>query len=225
MLGLKVRTDAAWVREALRDVDALLADHAHCEMKAASNALSLAARHPHDLELVRALADVAREEIEHFQRVLAVLAERAVALGPPVVDAYAAELRRAAADLTGTAGVGAGVGSGAGAGSSVGQSASSSVLVDRLLVGALIEARSCERFKLLAEATEQGEHAALHALWSELLAAEARHYTTFVELAVRAAEGDRARVAARLDRLADAEGRIVTELSRDTDASRTSIHG
>lgn len=125
MLCLKVPTDAAWAEEAMRDVDAVLVDHAHCEMKAASNALSLVTRHPGDAELVTALADVAREEIEHFQRVLAVLVARGVTLGPPPVDAYAAELRRAAKELPHRPG-------------------ETALLVDRLLVGALIEARSCE---------------------------------------------------------------------------------
>ena len=96
MLCLKVPTDAAWAAAAMRDVDAVLVDHAHCEMKAASNALSLVARHPGDPELARALTDLAREEIEHFQRVLGMLASRGVALGPPPVDVYAAALRRAA---------------------------------------------------------------------------------------------------------------------------------
>ncbi len=205
MLGLKVPTDAAWAEAAMRDIDAVLVDHAHCEMKAASNALSLAARHPGDAETARTLTDLAREEIDHFQRVLAILVERGVALGPPPVDAYAAELRKAAGELPREPG-----GDGA--------------LVDRLLVGALIEARSCERFKLLADATEkapgrQGEHA----LWSELLAAEARHYRTFVDLASRAAGGDRARVEARLEALAVAEAKIVTNLAHAP--ARASIHG
>src|SRR5215469_759790 len=182
MLCLEVPTDAAWALAAMGDVDAVLADHAHCEMKAASNALSLAARHPGDVELVRALTDLAREEIEHFQRVLRLLEERGVALGAPPVDAYAADLRRAANALPRDPGPAAS-------------------LVDRLLVGALIEARSCERFKLLAEATaaslagaaQAPGMEAMHALWSELLAAEARHYRTFVDLATRAARGDKAR--------------------------------
>jgi tRNA-(ms[2]io[6]A)-hydroxylase len=208
MLCLKVPTDARWVDEALRDVDAVLADHAHCEMKAASNALSLAARHPGDAAMARALTDLAREEIDHFQRVLALLVERGVKLGPPPVDAYAAELRRAANDLPRDAGTAA-------------------PLVDRLLVGALIEARSCERFKLLAEATgTQPAHQAMHALWNELLAAEARHYRTFVDLAERAAGGDRAAVLARLDRIANAEGEIVAALARGGAAApRSTIHG
>ena len=81
------------------DVDAVLVDHAHCELKAASNALSLVARHPGDVELAQTLSDLAREEIEHFQRVMALLGSRRVPLGPPPVDAYAAALRRAAGGL------------------------------------------------------------------------------------------------------------------------------
>jgi tRNA-(ms[2]io[6]A)-hydroxylase len=208
MLGLKAPTDPGWVSEALRDLDAVLADHAYCEMKAASNALSLVARHSNDLQLAITLAELAREEIEHFQRVLAVLAERRVSLRPPAVDSYAAALRRAAADLPRAPG-------------------EAGALVDRLLVGALIEARSCERFKLIADATAGGGHGALHTLWNDLLAAEARHYTTFVDLAVRASGGDRQRVAARLDRLAEAEARIVSGLavSAGEGAARTTIHG
>src|SRR5579864_4249590 len=122
MFCLKRSTDDAWAVMALRDVDALLADHAHCEMKAASNALSLAARHPGDIELALALTDLAREEIDHFQRVLSMLASRGVVLGPPPVDLYAAKLRCAARELP--------------------REATMAPIVDRLLVGALIEARS-----------------------------------------------------------------------------------
>ena len=207
MLCLKVPTDGAWATAALRDADAVLLDHAHCELKAASNALSLVARHPGDLEMARALSDLAREEIEHFQRVVAVLAARGVPLGSPPVDAYAAALRRAASALPRVAGV--------------------SVLVDRLLVGALIEARSCERFQLLAEAAGEGEgdgDGELHDLWRELLASEARHYRTFVDLAVRAAGGDRALVVARLERMAEAEGALVIALAQG-EGSRATVHG
>jgi tRNA-(ms[2]io[6]A)-hydroxylase len=208
MLCLQQPTDDAWAAEAVLDVDAVLVDHAHCEMKAASNALSLAARHPGDMDLVRALTDLAREEIDHFRRVLSVLASRGIALGPPPVDVYAAELRRGARELPREPDV--------------------SPLVDRLLVGALIEARSCERFKLLAQATAGHEvHAGPHALWSELLAAEARHYRTFIDLASHAAGANRWRVAGRLERLAALEGTIVRALAcrGPTPASRATIHG
>jgi tRNA-(ms[2]io[6]A)-hydroxylase len=206
MLCLKVPTDAAWAAKAVLRVDAVLRDHAHCELKAASNALSLAARHPDDVQIVHALADLAREEMAHFQRVLSVLAARGLTLGPPSVDAYAANLRRAAHAL--------------------GPPPGGTPLVDRLLVAALIEARSCERFKLLAiETAANPDRRELHALWRELLASEAGHYRTFVDLALRAAGPDGNRVAGRLDRLAQAEGDIVLSLARDHRASRATIHG
>jgi tRNA-(ms[2]io[6]A)-hydroxylase len=202
MLGLKAETDGAWAEAALRDLDRVLADHAHCEMKAASNALSLAARHPDRLGLVRALTDLAREEIDHFQRVLATLEARGVPLGNPPVDEYAAALRNAAAqDARGRKGG----------------------LVDRLLVGALIEARSCERFKLLAGALEKAGQRELHAFYTELLAAEARHYREFIDLAVDAADGARDEVLARLDALAEREAEIVRTLARAPE--RATIHG
>jgi tRNA 2-(methylsulfanyl)-N6-isopentenyladenosine37 hydroxylase len=208
MLCLKRPTDGAWAAEAARDVDAVLVDHAHCEMKAASNALSLAARHPADVALVRALTDLAREEIDHFQRVLSMLDSRGVVLGPLLIDVYAAELGRAARQLP--------------------REPPLTPLVDRLLVGALIEARSCERFKLLADSTATDEaHAQQHALWNELHAVEARHYRTYVDLAARAAGGDRRRVGARLERLAEIEGAIVGAIACGgaVGVSRTTIHG
>jgi tRNA-(ms[2]io[6]A)-hydroxylase len=200
MFCLKVPTDPAWVVEAARDVDAVLRDHAHCEMKAASNALSLAARHPRDAALMRALTDLAKEEIEHFQRVLALLEARGIDLGTPPVDEYAAALRRA--------------------GSALPRDATLHAVVDRLLVAALIEARSCERFKLLVDALASASD--LHALYKDLFAAEARHYRTFVELAI-AAGGDAERVTARLELLAEREGAIVTSLARG--AERSTVHG
>jgi tRNA-(ms[2]io[6]A)-hydroxylase len=204
MLCLRVPTDAAWTAEALADVGTLLADHAHCELKAASNALSLIARHPDDLELASALTEVAREEVTHFQRVLGLLTARGLPLGPPPVDEYAASLRRAAGSLPARGGAGP--------------------LVDRLLVAALIEARSCERFKLLADAHAPANDAELVAFWRELFAAEAGHFRTFVDLAEKAARGDRRLVGARLEALADLEGAIVSSLPRGA-RRRTTIHG
>lgn len=206
MFCLRVPTDDAWTAEAMRDVDAVLVDQAYCEMKAASNALSLATRHPGDIEIVRALTDLAREELDHFQRLLSVLAARGLKLAAPPVDAYAASLRSAVRGLPHERGA--------------------SPLVDRLLVGALIEARSCERFKLLANATtDDPAQTEVHGLWDELLASEARHYRTFVDLAARVA-GNRAQVSARLALLAEAEGEIVRTLANaGGEASRRTIHG
>jgi tRNA-(ms[2]io[6]A)-hydroxylase len=203
MLCLVVPSDPAWAAAAVADLDAVLADHAHCEMKAASNALSLAARHPEDARVVLALTDLAREEIGHFQEVLAWMGRRGVALGPPPKDPYAGALRLARIEL-GPARV--------------------PPLVDRLLVAALIEARSCERFKLLVDALAAEErHQELRAFYARLLAAEAGHYRTFVELATLAAGGDEMAVARRLTGLAALEGAIVTRLPRQS--ARPTMHG
>lgn len=202
MFCLRAPTDAAWANEAVQDLDAVLVDHAHCEMKAATNALSLVVRHPKDFGIVRALTELAQEELEHFRRVVDFLEARGLELGPPPVDDYAADLRRAmnalpASDLP--------------------------LLVDRLLVGALIEARSCERFKLLLGALPPSCPPELRAFYEELFVAEARHYRQYVDLAKRAAGPLEREVEARLDLLAEAEGRIVRGLvARD---ERSTVHG
>jgi tRNA-(ms[2]io[6]A)-hydroxylase len=211
MFCLRVPTDPSWALAAVEDLDAVLVDHAHCEMKAASNALSLVMRHPGDLSLVRALTDLAREELDHFRRVTAFLERRGLQLGAPPVDSYAAELRNAMKRLP---------------------QVNVPSLTDRLLVGALIEARSCERFKLLLDALPRDTSAELRVFYEELFACEARHYRTYVDLArdalrshwpgVDEREVD-SMVQSRLSFLADAEGTIVQALAeRDI---RATVHG
>jgi len=191
VLCLTQPTDPRWAELAVRDIPSLLSDHAHCEMKAASNALSLAARWPTLPRLVQTLALVAEEELRHFRAVLAEIERRGIALGKPEIDVYAADLRKEA--------------------SRTGVHSASAALVDRLLVGALIEARSCERFRLLEGALrERGEHA-LAGFYDELFAAEARHYMTFVDLAVEVS-GREPEVRERLLTLAQAEGALVAKL-------------
>jgi tRNA 2-(methylsulfanyl)-N6-isopentenyladenosine37 hydroxylase len=209
MLGLGAPTDDAWVTAALANLNAVLVDHAHCEMKAAANALSLIARYSMRPPVARALADIAREESDHFERVLVLLGRRGLALGAPPVDSYAAELRRIAAAH---------------------RRKGASHIVDRLLVGALIEARSCERFKLLvaglaASPSSSSEHTELRDFYAELLAAEARHCRLFVDLACESAEQDsgEAGVLSRLAWLRGIEADIVVRLARGN--SRARIHG
>jgi tRNA-(ms[2]io[6]A)-hydroxylase len=211
MFCLRVPTDPAWAKEAVRHLDAVLVDHAHCEMKAANNALSLVLRHPSDLPLVRALTDLAREELDHFRRVVAFLERRGLELGSPPIDNYASELRRAMGQLP---------------------NANVPPLTDRLLVGALIEARSCERFKLLLDALPPDTSSELRVFYEELFACEARHYRMYVDLARDALrthwQGTEERevdsmIQSRLTFLAEAEGKIVRALAdRDT---RTTVHG
>lgn len=202
MFCLRVATDSAWAARAVEDLDAVLIDHAHCEMKAATNALSLAVRHPSALGLVRALTELAREELEHFQRLVDVLEARGLRLGPPPVDDYAAELRRVMRH---------------------GRTSELPLVTDRLLVGALIEARSCERFKLLIEALPPSCPPELRALYDELFACEARHYRQYVDLATRAAGALADQVEGRLAFLAEAEARIVRSLAQR--AERAAVHG
>jgi len=198
VLCLTLPTDPRWAALALADLDVALADHAHCEMKAASNAISLATRWPASAAVARALTAVAEEELRHFREVLALLEQRGVALGRPETDAYAAELRRAS--------------------QSTAEKTPHGSLADRLLVGALIEARSCERFRLLADAlAARGDP--LASFYEELFACEARHYTTMVDLAVEV-RGDAARVRERLAVLARVEGEIAARLG-----VRPTMHG
>lgn len=199
MLGLRHATDPGWARRAADQLDDVLVDHAHCELKAASNALSLAGRSPGFPSVARALVDVAEEEIRHYRQVVAELDRRGTPLGKPPVDVYAAELLKRAMAST------------------RGRSAAES-LSDRLLVGALIEARSCERFRLLADELAARGGAELAAFYEELFAAEARHYRTFVDLAIEVRGEAAAR--ARLVELAAIEA----EVARATGGG-ASIHG
>lgn len=202
MLGLLTVTNASWVDVATRDVPRLLVDHAHCELKAASNALSLSVRCVEHPPAVRALAAIAEEELRHYRRVLDVMDVRRVAFGPPEEDWYAAELRRRSAGRRG------------------GKKREDrspgeidDILVDRFLVAALIEARSCERFKLLAAGLAAHDRE-LADFYAELFADEARHHRTFFDLAVGVAGQDEPRVRSRLATLAQIEAEIADGLGR-----------
>ena len=200
MLCLTNPTDPSWTAIALGDLDAVLIDHAHCEIKAAMNALSLAARAPSG-EVARALGELAEEEVRHFREVLAELGRRGLALGLPPPDRYAAELRAIAHRTR------------------LGGRSPTETLVDRLLVATLIEARSCERFRLLSDALAARGEQALAAFYDDLFAAEARHYRVLLDLAI-ATNGDEATVRARLAELAVEEGALARSLGE-----HASIHG
>lgn len=192
MLCLTQPTETRWADVALANLSLLLQDHAHCELKAASNALSLAARFPEYGDVARELALIAEEELRHFRAVLDELTRRGLTLGKPETDVYAAELRK----LTRVGRYGA----------------PEDPLVDRLLVAAIIEARSCERFKLIIDALRvRQDEPALLAFYEDLFASEARHYRTFVDLA-ESVKGDQAVVRQRLEGMARAEGELVGRL-------------
>ncbi len=179
MLGLASSTDARWIDAALGDLDGLLLDHLHCELKAAANSTALVARYPMYPRLVRELTELAREELTHVQQVAAEMEARGVAARPPDEDAYARALRRASADGRGDP------------------------LLDRLTVAALIEARSCERLQLLSK---HGPTEPLRQWYGELFASEARHFRLFATLAEDIGGPERAR--ARLKLLAEREADV-----------------
>jgi tRNA-(ms[2]io[6]A)-hydroxylase len=185
MLGLLKPTDPTWVDAARQDLPRLLVDHAHCELKAAQSALSIVGRnagaHP---ELVEPLLALAKEETEHFHDVLAQAGARGVRVHPPEPDGYVTALLRAA------------------------KQDSRSPLLDRLVVSALIEARSCERFKLLAEGLDEPE---LAAFYRELMASEARHYRLFVSLGEEIFGEETTRE--RLEEMAEREAEVVGALA------------
>jgi tRNA-(ms[2]io[6]A)-hydroxylase len=151
------------------------------------------------------LVSLAEEELGHFRRVFAELERRGIALGPPPPDHYASELRRTVR---------------AHRDPSRNRSQLLDALVDRLLVAALIEARSCERFRILADALGTRGPADLGAFYEELLAAEARHYRTFVDLAHRVASDEGDWVEARLSEVARLEGELAARLE-----GTPAIHG
>lgn len=158
MLGLLIPTDPRWVAEAERDLPGLLSDHAHCELKAAVSALSLVSRFgPTYPALIEPLSALAHEETGHFREVSARLASRGGPLGRQDPDEYVNALWNETKP----------------------ERATIPLLLDRLLVSALIEARSCERFKLLSEQLTDGE---LATFYRDLMESEARHYRLFCGL-------------------------------------------
>ena len=158
---LPCRTPKQWIDNALANQDLMLIDHAHCEKKAASTALSLMYRYVENPELLNKMSRLAREELRHFEQVLAIMTKRGVDYRHLTPARYAAGLRQQVRqDDPGR-------------------------LVDVLIVGAIIEARSCERFAALAPFLDDR----LADFYTSLLKSEARHYQDYLKLAEQAAGG------------------------------------
>jgi tRNA 2-(methylsulfanyl)-N6-isopentenyladenosine37 hydroxylase len=179
-LALVSATGPAWAPHAIAHLDELLVDHAHCEKKAAGTALNLIFRYPRHIHLLDPLSKLAREELVHFEQVLALLRARDVAFAAQKPAPYAGRLRSAT------------------------RAAEPERLVDLLLCSALIEARSCERFALLAQTVRDTE---LRDFYAGLHAAEARHRRVYVALAAELAPP--AALLARYRELAAHEAEIL----------------
>lgn len=158
MLGLKLATDPRWVNIAELTIDEILTDHAYCEQKATSNCISLIVRYPEYEKLVEEVTAVAAEEWGHFRKVLKEIKKRGYKLGLNRNDDYVVKLR--SFKLKGDR--------------------REKALVDDLLIAALIEARSCERFRLLSLHISDDS---LKSFYHEFMVSEAGHYTLFLDLA------------------------------------------
>jgi len=157
-LGLELPTDPRWTHIAQKNLKDILVDHAYCEQKAASSCISLIIQYPEHDKLVETLAPIVREEWGHFERVIAELKKRGYALGPQRKDEYVDELMKFM----------------------IKGGSRELHLVEKLLLNALIEARSCERFKVLWKTIPDQE---LAEFYHELMISEAGHYKTFLHLA------------------------------------------
>lgn len=180
---LLVATPAGWVQGILERFDAFLADHANCERKASALAMSLVVKYPEQEAIIPALIALAREELEHFEQVYALMRTRGVALvkdePDPYVNALAVHMRHERGLR----------------------------LLDRLLVSSVIECRGAERFRILADALDEP---ALRAFYTVLWKAETKHGHQFVDMALRC--HDAHEVYPRLHALMEAEAAIVENL-------------
>jgi tRNA-(ms[2]io[6]A)-hydroxylase len=182
MLSLQSPTSPRWLAQVDAALDDVIIDHAHCEKKAAGVAMNLLFSYVDHSELARAMTEIVNEELEHFRLVLDILERRGIPFRKLSPSSYGARLH----DLI--------------------RKEEPARAVDRLLVGGLIEARSCERFALLRDHVADAE---LRAFWGGLFESEARHHTTYVRLA-KEFQGE-AEVVARLKELAAAEAAIMRE--------------
>ncbi|WP_297507340.1 tRNA-(ms[2]io[6]A)-hydroxylase [Flavobacterium sp.] len=158
MLGLQLATDPRWVNIVESNIEEILTDHAWCEQKAASNAIYIIVNNSEKVDLVTEMLRIAREELEHFEMVHEVIKKRGLALGRERKDDYVGDLVKFMKK----------------------DGSRNDALIERLLFAAMIEARSCERFKVLSNNIKDPE---LAQFYRELMISEAGHYTTFLNFA------------------------------------------
>lgn len=193
MLGLKLPTDPRWAKIAEKNIEEILIDHAWCEQKAASTAISLIVTFPEFPDLVTEMVALVREEMGHFKMVHEKLLARGIELGWDRKDDYVIKIREFFPK----------------GGSRIDQ------MVHRLLIAALIEARSCERFRLLSEELQDPE---LREFYRSLMISEANHYTLFLNFARQ--YGQREEVDKKWQDLLTFEAEVMKELGK-----KESIHG
>lgn len=194
MLGLKLPTDPRWANVAKKNIEEILTDHAYCEQKAASTAISMIIGFPQYPELVSAMTDLAQEEMSHFKMVHDLILEKGLVLGRERKDYYVLQIRSFFPK----------------------GGSKKDHLVHKLLCAALIEARSCERFRILSEELEDTK---LKKFYRKLMISEAHHYTLFLKLARQYGKNEKA-VNEKWDALLDFEAQLMKQLGK-----KETMHG
>ena len=194
MLGLKLPTDPRWVKIVEKNIHEILTDHAFCEQKAASTAISLIIRYPEESELVEAMIALAQEELSHFKMVHQKILKRGWVLGRERKDQYVRDLRQFFPK----------------GGSRMDQ------LVHQLLYAAMIEARSCERFRLLSESIDDKD---LQKFYKKLMISEAHHYTLFLKLARKYGQDEKT-VNKKWNILLEFEAKLMVQMGK-----KKTMHG
>ena len=183
MLGLHCETNSEWIERVSKNLETLLSDHAHCEKKAATMAISLLNRYPDRTQLVSEMVDLAIEEMNHLRMVIRKMTDRGLIFGHDSGDNYVQTLNNSV------------------------RKQEPQRLLDKLIISSLIEARSCERFQLLAERVEDHD---LKEFYRSLLASEAKHRNTFLSLA--RSYFSQVEVSLRLSELESIEAELVSNL-------------
>ncbi len=192
MFKLKLPTDPRWANIAEDNLEEILTDHAWCEQKAATNAIGLITMVPEHTEMVTELTAIALEEMDHFNQVHEIIKKRGGVLGRTRKDDYVNDLYKF-----------------------IIQGSREDYLVDRMLFAAMIEARSCERFRVLTENIKDEE---LKVFYRDLMISEANHYTTFIGFARTL--GDPEKVNQRWEEWLEYEGKIIQSYG-----NKETIHG
>lgn len=193
MFKLKLLTDPRWANIAEGNMEEILTDHAWCEQKATTNAITLITMLPEYPEIITELLNIAKEELEHFQMVHEIIKKRGYEFGRERKDDYVGQLLKFIRN----------------------NDTRDNRIIDRMLFAAMIEARSCERFKVLTENIKDEE---LKVFYKELMISEANHYTTFIGFARQL--GDPEKVNKRWEEWLNYEAEIIKSYG-----TKESIHG
>ena len=193
MLGLKLLTDPRWANIAEGNLEEILTDHAWCEQKAATNAITIITYNSEHEDLVTSMTEIAIEEMEHFKMVHDIIKERGYTLGRERKDDYVNQLFKFMKK----------------------DGSRNDAFIDRLLFAAMIEARSCERFRVLSENIKDEE---LAKFYRDLMISEAGHYTTFLKFAKKYSE--KVNVDKRWKEWLDFEGQLIQNYG-----TKETVHG